>query len=169
MILSNAKNIIVNGVVDPDIFVNSVQVWPSLGALQFYRVYIKWSPAKSESLTFQGLGWNGNPGTLTTSMLLDAQKSQNGYQYTSMTAAEQDGICDTSTGTSINCYAIAIDIDSSTFSNFQWRTQQYNAPTGTVEIKVDAYYENGIVEKARKTVTQAVNTTFTIVDGEFDS
>ena len=98
MILSNAENIIVNGVLDPDIFVNSVQVWPSLGALEFYRVYIKWSPAKAENLTFQGLGWNGNPGTLTTSMLLDAQKSKNGYQYTAMTEAEQSGICDTSTG-----------------------------------------------------------------------
>jgi hypothetical protein len=169
MILSNAKNIIVNGVVDPDIFVNSVQVWPSLGALQFYRVYIKWSPSKSENLTFQGLGWNGNPGTLTTSMLLDAQKSNNGYQYTDMTSAEQDGICNTSAGTNIWCYAIALDIDSSAFSNFQWRTQQYYALTGTVEIKVDAYYENGIVEKARKTVTQAANTTFTISAGEFDT
>lgn len=169
MILSNAKNIIVNGVVDPDIFVNSVQVWPSLGALNFYRVYIKWSPSKSENLTFQGLGWNGNPGTLTTSMLLDAYKNQNSSQYTAMSEAEQDGICDTSAGTSIYCYAIAIDIDSSTFSNFQWSTQQYYAPTGTVEIKVDAYYEHGIVEKARKTVTQAANTTFTIVDGEFDT
>lgn len=169
MILSNAENIIVNGVVDPDIFVNSVQVWPLRGALQFYRVYIKWSPAKSENLTFQGLGWNGNPGTLTTAMLLEAYKNNNGSQYTDMTAAEQDGICDTSAGTSIYCYAIAIDIDSDNFSNFQWRTQQYYAPTGTVEIKVDAYYEHGIVEKARKTVTQAANTTFTIVDGEFDT
>lgn len=169
MILANAENIIVNGVVDPDIFVNSVQVWPSLGAIKFYRVYIKWSPAKSETLTFQGLGWNGNPGTLTTSMLLDAYKNKNSYQYTAMTLAEQDGICDTSTGTSINCYAIAIDVDSSTFSNFQWRTQQSYATTGTVEIKVDAHYEHGIVEKARKTVTQAANTTFTIVNGEFDT
>ena len=169
MILSNAENIFVNGVVDPDIFVNSVQVWPLRGALQFYRVYIKWSPAKSENLTFQGLGWNGNPGTLTTSMLLDAHKSNNGSQYTAMSEAEQNGICDTTQGTGIYCYAIAIDIDSSTFSNFKWRTQQYYAPTGTVEIKVDAYYEHGIVEKARKTVTQAANTTFTIVDGEFDT
>jgi hypothetical protein len=168
MILSNAKNIIVNGVVDPDIFVNSVQVWPLRGALQFYRVYIKWSPAKADNLTFQGLGWNGNPGTLTTAMLLEAYKNQNGSIYTDMTAAEQAGICDTTTGTSIHCYAIAIDIDSDNFINFQWRTQQYYAPTGTVEIKVDAYYEHGIVEKARKTVTQAANTTFTILDGEFD-
>ena len=169
MILSNAENIFVNGVVDPDIFVNSVQVWPLHGALQFYRVYIKWSPSKAENITFQGLGWNGNPGTLTTSMLLDAHKSNNGSQYTAMTEAEQSGICNTSAGTSIHCYAIAIDIDSDNFSNFQWRTQQYYAPAGTVEIKVDAYYEHGIVEKARKTVTQAANNTFTIVDGEFDT
>lgn len=169
MILSDAKNIIVNGIVDPDIFVNSVQVWPSLGALEFYRVYIKWSPAKAENLTFQGLGWNGNPGTLTTAMLLDAHKNHNGSQYTAMTEAEQSGICDTAAGTSIWCYAIALDIDSDNFSNFKWRTQQYYAPSGTVEIKVDAYYENGIVEKARKTVTQAANTTFTISAGEFDT
>lgn len=169
MILSDAKNIIVNGVVDPDIFVNSVQVWPSLGALDFYRVYIKWSPSTTENLTFRGLGWNGNPGTLTTSMLSNAYKNMNGSQYTDMTTAEKDGICDTSRDTNIFCYAIAIDIESDNFSNFKWRTQQYYAPTGTVEIKVDAYYENGIVEKARKSVTQAMNTTFTISAGEFDT
>ena len=169
MILSNAENIIVNGVVDPDIYVNGVLVWPAQGALRFYRVYIKWSPDKSDNLTFQGLGWNGNPGSLTTSMLLSADKNENGYSYTSMSSAEETGICDTSQGTGIYCHAIALDIDAQTFINFQWRTQQYYAPTGTVEIEVDAYYDNGIRILARKTVTQAPNTTFTIFDGEFDT
>lgn len=169
MILSNAENIIVNGVVDPDIFVNGVQVWPSRGALRFYRVYIKWSPAEAGNLTFQGLGWNGNPGSLNTSMLLSAEKNQNGDSYTAMSDSEKTNICDTSNGTSIYCYAIALDIDAQTFINFQWRTQQYYAPTGTVEIEVDAYYEHGIAVRARKTVTQAANTTFVIHDGEFDT
>ena len=169
MILLNAENIIVNGVVDPDIFVNGVQVWPSRGALKFYRVYIKWSPDKSDNLTCQGLGWNGNPGSLTTSMLLDAEKNTNGYSYTDMSESEKTGVCDTVKGTGIYCHAIAIDIDAQTFINFQWKTQQYYAPTGTVEIEVDAYYENGIAVRARKTVTQAANTTFVIHDGEFDT
>ena len=168
MILSNAENIFVNGVLDPDIFVNSVHVWPLQGALEFYRVYIKWSPDKSDNLTFQGLGWNGNPGSLTTSMLLDAEKNTNGYSYTDMSESEKTGICDTAQGTGIYCHAIAIDIDAQTFINFQWKTQQYYAPTGTVEIEVDAYYEDGIEVRARKTVTQAANTTFVINDGEFD-
>lgn len=169
MIISNAENIFVNGVLDPDILVNSVHVWPLQGALKFYRVYIKWSPDKNDNLTFQGLGWNGNPGSLTTSMLLDAEKNTNGYSYTAMSDAEKTGICDVSQGTGIYCHAIAIDIDASTFINFQWRTQQYYAPTGTVEIEVDAYYEDGIRVLARKTVTQAANTTFVIHDGEFDT
>lgn len=168
MILSNAKSIHVNGTIDPDIFVNSVQVWPLQGALEFYRVYIKWSPDKNDNLTFQGLGWNGNPGSLTTSMLLDAEKNTNGYSYTDMSNAEKSGICDTAQGTGIYCHAISFDIDSQTFINFQWRTQQYYAPTGTVEIEVDAYYEDGIRVLARKTVTQAANTTFVIHEGEFD-
>ena len=169
MILANAENIIVNGKIDPDIFVNGVQVWPSRGALRFYRVYIKWSPDKNDNLTFQGLGWNGNPGSLTTSMLLDAEKNTNGYSYTDMSESEKTGICDTTQGTGIYCHAIAIDIDAQTFINFQWKTQQYYAPTGTVEIEVDAYYENGIAVRARKTVTQAADTTFVIHQGEFDT
>lgn len=169
MILSNAENIFVNGQVDPDIFVNSVQVWPLQGALQFYRVYIKWSPDKNDNLTFQGLGWNGNPGSLTTSMLLAANKNENGYSYTAMSESEKSGICDTSQGTGIYCHAIAIDIDAQTFINFQWKTQQYYAPTGTVEIEVDAYYEDGIRVLARKTVTQAANTTYVVNEGEFDT
>lgn len=167
MILTNAENIIVNGVVDPDIYVNGVRVWPSLGTLRFYRVYIKWSPDKNDNLTFQGLGWNGNPGSLTTSMLLSADKNTNGYSYTAMSSAEESGICDTSEGINLYCHAIAIDIDSQTFINFQWRTRQYYAPTGTVEIEVDGYYENGIKILARKTVTQAANTTYVIHSGEF--
>ena len=169
MILSNAENIFVNGVLDPDIFVNSVQVWPLQGALEFYRVYIKWSPDKNDNLTFQGLGWNGNPGSLTTSMLLDAEKNTNGYSYSDMSESEKTGICDTAQGTGIYCHAIAIDIDAQTFINFQWKTQQYYAPTGTVEIEVDAYYEDGIRIVARKTVTQAANTTYVVNEGEFDT
>lgn len=169
MILSNAENIFVNGQVDPDIFVNSVQVWPLQGALEFYRVYIKWSPDKSDNLTFQGLGWNGNPGSLTTSMLLYARKNENGYSYTDMSESETTGICDTAQGTGIYCHAISFDIDSQTFINFQWKTQQYYAPTGTVEIEVDAYYEDGIRVLARKTVTQAANTTYVVHEGEFDT
>lgn len=169
MILSNAENIFVNGVLDPDIIINSVQVWPLQGALEFYRVYIKWSPDKSDNLTFQGLGWNGNPGSLTTSMLLDAEKNTNGYSYTDMSESEKSGICDTNQGTGIYCHAIAIDVDAQTFINFQWKTQQYYAPTGTVEIEVDAYYEDGIRVLARKTVTQAANTTYVVHEGEFDT
>lgn len=169
MILSNAENIFVNDVLDPDIFVNSVHVWPLQGALEFYRVYIKWSPDKNDNLTFQGLGWNGNPGSLTTSMLLDAEKNTNGYSYSDMSNAEKSGICDTSQGTGIYCHAISFDIDSPNFINFQWKTQQYYAPTGTVEIEVDAYYEDGIRVLARKTVTQAANTTYVVHEGEFDT
>lgn len=168
MILSNAKSIHVNGTIDPDIFVNSVQVWPSRGALQFYRVYITWDPAKSDNLTFQGLGWNGNPGSLTSSVILDPMKKDTSYSYTNMTTAELNSILDTTQGNGLYCYGISFDIDSTTFINFQWRTQQYYAPTGTVEIEVDAYYEDGIEVKARKTVTQAANTTYVIYDGEFD-
>lgn len=169
MILANAKNIIVNGKVDPDIYVNGVHVWPLQGALRFYRVYIKWSPDKSDNLTFQGLGWNGNPGSLTTSMLLSADKNENGYSYTAMSDTEKTSICDTTQGTGIYCHAIALDIDSQNFINFQWRTQQYYAPTGTVEIEVDAHYEDNIRIVARKTVTQVENTTFVIHQGEFDT
>lgn len=170
MILSNAENIIVNGVIDPDIFVNGVQVWPSRGALRFYRVYITWNPAKQDSLTFQGLGWNGNPGSLTSSMIISPMKKDTSYSYTSMTTSELNVILGTSQQGShgLYCYGISLDIDSTTFINFQWRTDQYWAPTGTVEIEVDAYYENGIEVRARKTVTQAANTTFVIHDGEFD-
>lgn len=169
MILANAKNIIVNGKVDPDIYVNCVHVWPLQGALRFYRVYIKWSPDKSDNLTFQGLGWNGNPGSLTTSMLLSADKSENGYSYTAMSDTEKTSICDTTQGTGIYCHAISLDIDSQNFINFQWKTQQYYAPTGTVEIEVDAYYEDSIRIVARKTVTQEANTTCVIHNGEFDT
>ena len=168
MILSNAEAVFCNGVKDPDIFANSVQVWPGRGALRFFRVYITWDPAQSENLTFQGLGWNGNPGSLTSNMILDADKKSTSYSYTNMTTSELNGILDTSTGTGIYSYGIALDIDSNAFINFQWRTQQYYAPTGTVQIQVEAYYDNGIVVRARKTVTQAQNTTFTIFDGEFD-
>jgi len=168
MILSNAENIIVNGKIDPDIYVNGVRVWPLQGALRFYRVYIQWSPDKHDGLSFQGLGWNGNPGSLTTSMLLAAQQNTNGDSYTYISESQKSDICDTTQGTSIYCHAIALDIDSQTFINFQWRTQQYYAPTGTVEIEVYAYYEDGIRVLARKTVTQAANTTFVIHQGEFD-
>lgn len=169
MILDNVKNIFVNGVVDPNIFVNNVLVWPKRGALKFYRVYITWDPAKQDNLTFQGLGWNGNPGSLTSAMIIDPSKKDTSYSYTSMSTAELNGILDTVQGNGLYCYGIALDIDSDNFINFQWRTQQYYAPTGTVEIEVDAYYENGIVVRARKTVTQAANTTFVIHDGEFDT
>lgn len=169
MILAKSEAVFCNGVKDPDIFANNVHVWPGRGELNFFRVYITWDPAKNENLTFQGLGWNGNPGSLTSDMILDAHKKNTSYSYTNMTTSELDGILDTSTGTGIYCYGIAVDIDSTAFSNFQWRTQQHYATTGTVEIKVDAYYENGIVSRAKKTVTQAANTTFTIVDGEFDT
>lgn len=168
MILDNVENIIVNGVVDPNIFVNNVLVWPKRGALKFYRVYITWDPAKQDNLTFQGLGWNGNPGSLTSAMINDPSKKDTSYSYTSMTTAELNGILDTAQGGGLYCYGIAFDVNASTFINFQWRTQQYYAPTGTVQIEVDAYYENGIVVRARKTVTQAANTTFVIHDGEFD-
>lgn len=167
MILSNAENIIVNGKVDPDIYVNGVRVWPLQGALRFYRVYIKWSPDNANNLSFQGLGWNGNPGSLTTSMLLAAEKNVNGYSYTSLDDEEKTEMCDTSQGGVIYCHAIALDINSQNFINFQWRTQQYYAHTGTVEIEVDAYYEDGIRIVARKTVTQAENTTYVIHQGEF--
>ena len=168
MILSNAENIIVNGVVDPDIFVNGVQVWPSLGALRFYRVYITWNPAKQDNLTFQGLGWNGSPGSLTSSMIIASMKKDTSYSYTSMTTSELDGILDTTQGNGLYCYGISLDIDSDNLVSFQWRTQQYYAPTGTVEIEVDAYYENGIKVVARKTVTQVANTTYVVHKGEFD-
>lgn len=168
MILSNAENIFVNDKVDPDIFVNSVQVWPLQGALKFYRVYITWDPAKQDNLTFQGLGWNGNPGNLTADMIIDPAKKDTSYSYTSMTTAELNGILDTAQGNGLYCYGIALDIDSDNFISFQWRTQQYYAPTGTVEIEVDAYYEDGIRVVARKTVTQAANTTYVVHQGEFD-
>ena len=168
MILSNAKNIIVNGVVDPDIFVNSVQVWPLQGALKFYRVYITWNPAKQDNLTFQGLGWNGNPGSLTSDMVIDPAKKDTSYSYVSMTTSELNGILDTTQGNGLYCYGIALDIDSDSFINFQWKTQQYYAPTGTVEIEVDAYYEDDIRVLARTTVTQAANTTYVVHEGDFD-
>ena len=167
MILANAENIIVNGKIDPDIFVNGVQVWPSRGALRFYRVYITWKPAKQDNLVFQGLGWNGNPGSLTSDMIISAMRKDTSYSYTSMSTSDLNGILDTTQGKGVYCYGISLDIDSSTFINFQWRTQQYYAPTGTVEIEVDAYYEHGIAVRAKKTVTQAANTTFVIHDGEF--
>ena len=167
MILSNADAVFCNGVQDPDIFANNVQVWPGRGELRFFRVYITWAPAQNENLTFQGLGWNGNPGSLTSDMILDADKKDTSYSYTDMTTSELNGILDTSTGTSIYCYGIALDIDSTTFINFQWHTQKYYAPIGIVEIEVDAYYENDIVVRARKHITQVADSTLTIFDGEF--
>lgn len=168
MILSNAEAVFCNGVQDPDIFANNVQVWPGIGELRYFRVYITWDPAQSENLTFQGLGWNGNPGSLTSDLIFGAYKKNTSYSYTNMTTSELNGIIDTSNGTGIYSYGISLDIDSKAFINFQWRTQQYYAPTGTVQIQVEAIHENGITVRARKTVTQAANTTFTIFDGEFD-
>lgn len=167
MILSNADAVFCNGVQDPDIFANDVQVWPGRGALRFFRVYITWDPAQNENLTFRGLGWNDNPGSLTSDKILDADKKDTSYSYTDMSTSELNGILNPLTGTSLYCYGIALDIDSKDFINFQWRTQLYYAPTGTVQIEVDAYYDNDIVVRARKTVTQVHETTFTIFDGEF--
>lgn len=167
MILANAEAVFCNGVQDPDIFANNVQVWPALGELRFFRVYITWDPAQNENLTFLGLGWNGNPGSLTSDMIMDPSIKDTSYSYSSMPTSVLNEILDTSNGKVLYCYGIALDIDASTFINFQWRTQQYYSPTGTVKIEVDAYYENGIAVRARKTVTQAANTTFTIFDGEF--
>lgn len=170
MILDNVENIIVNGVVDPDIFVNGVHVWPNRGELRFYRVYITWDPAKQENMSFQGLGWNGNPGSLTSDMVIDPMIKDTSYSYTSMTQDRVEKILETNEqgGGALYCYGIAFDVDSNTFINFQWHTQKYYAPTGTAKIEVDAYYENGIVVRARKTVTQAADATFVIHDGEFD-
>lgn len=170
MILSNAEAVFCNGVQDPDIFANDVQVWPRRGALRFFRVYITWDPAQQENMTFNGLGWNGNPGSLTSDMIIDPMKKNTSYSYTSMSTDEVNDMLNTDEqfGLALYCYGISFDIDSNAFINFQWRTRKYYAPTGTVKIEVDAYYENGIVVRARKTVTQAANTTFTIFDGEFD-
>lgn len=168
MILANAKNIIVNGKVDPDIYVNGVHVWPINGTIETFRVYIEFADNQSDNMTFRGAGWNGNPGSLSESMILEASV-KNDSSWSTMSSSDLAKVLDTSSGGSIYCQAISLLIDATTFINFQWRTQQYYAPTHNVKMTVYANYTEGDTRlRAEKTVTQAADTTFVIHDGEFD-
>lgn len=169
MILANAENIIVNGKVDPDIYVNGVRVWPLNGTIEAFRVYLEFADNQSDNMTFRGVGWNGNPGSLSESMILEASFKYNSSWY-DMSSSDLANVLDTSSRGSIYCQGISLLIDATTLVNFQWRTQQYYAPTHDVKMTVYANYTEGDTRlRAEKTVTQAANTTFVIYDGEFDT
>lgn len=169
MILTNAENVIVNGVIDPDIYVNGKLVWPLNGSLESFRVYLEFADNQPGSMTFRGLGWNGNPGSLTESMIIEASVKQDG-SWAAMPSNKLHYILETSFGDDLYCQAISLLIDSRTFINFQWRTQEYWGPTHNVRMTVYANYTGGDIRlRADKTVTQAEDTTFVIHDGELDT
>lgn len=175
MILTNAKQIIVNGRPILDAFCNGVHIWPNNQILS-YRVYIEWSPVKDENICIDGMTWNGLQ--LTTDMFeytpgstvyLDASIN-NGGSWQQMSTEDVNKMINSSTE-SLQKYCRGITFRLKPeygFSQFAFHTYQYYAPTGTLKVEV---YENGSEDTntcVDKIITQAANTTYTFNRGDID-
>lgn len=175
MILTNAKEIIVNGRPILDAYCNGAHIWPN-NQIKSYRVYIQWSPEKDDNICIDGMTWNGvqlttamfeySPGSTTQ---LDASVNVGG-SWTSMTSTETDKMISGSTE-SLQKYCRGISFRLKPdygFTQFTFTTDQYYAPTGTLKVEV---YENGTETNTTcvdKVITQGPNTTYTFNRGDID-
>ena len=158
----DVSSIFCNGHKDPYIFCNGVQVWPAK-VVTSHSIYLDFESGVEDNMTFQGLWWNGSQ--ITESMVAEAS-FKSGNSWNSIPAPYLRDMLDTSSGMGIYCSALFIRIDSITFNQFQWRTQQYYAPEHKVTIKVQENSTTGIKYVGQKEVTQVANTTFTVNRGD---
>lgn len=175
MILTDAKEIIVNGRPILDAYCNGAHIWPANQILS-YRVYIEWSPEQDENITLDGMTWNGVQ--LTTSMFeytpgstmyLDASIN-NGGSWHQMTDENIDKMISSSTESfSEYCRGISFRLKPDDgFTQFTFHTDQFYAPTGTLKVQV---FENGSEKTTTcvdKIITQAPDTTYTFNRGDID-
>ena len=114
-------------------------------------------------MTFQGLLWNGSQ---ITEDMVDQASYKYGNSWTSISASDLRDMLSTSSGKGLYCSAVFIRLESITFNQFQWRTQQYYAPEHKVTIQVQENSTTGIKYVGQKEVTQAANTTYTVNRGD---
>lgn len=158
----DVASIFCNGHKDPYIFCNGVQVWPAK-VVTSHSIYLNFESGVTDNMTFQGLWWNGTQ--ITESMVVEASY-KSGNSWTSISASDLRDMLSTSTGKGIYCSAVFLRLDSVTFNQFQWRTQQYYAPEHLVTIQVQENSTTGIKYVGQKEVTQVANTTFTVNRGD---
>ena len=175
MILTNAKEIIVNGRPILDAFCNGVHIWPNNQILS-YRVYIEWSPEQDEDICLDGMTWNGVQ--LTTDMFeyatgsttyLDASYNDNGSWH-QMTEEEINKMINPGTE-SLQQYCRGISFRLKPdygFTQFTFTTDQYYAPTGTLKVEVYEIGSEKTTTCVDKMVTQAINTTYTFNRGDIN-
>lgn len=158
----DVASIFCNGHKDPYIFCNGVQVWPRK-VITSHGIYLDFESGVTDNMTFQGLWWNGSQ--ITESMVAEASY-KSGNTWNSISASDLRDMLSTSSGKGIYCSAVFLKIDSITFNQFKWRTQQYYAPQHKVTIKVQENSTTGVKYVGEKEVTQAANTTFTVNRGD---
>lgn len=164
----NPRELIFNGTQPQCLVYNGEIVWGAK-TLDCYRVYMMWDPEKTENLCIDGV-WVDNQ-TVTTDDVYDG--SYKNGQYTSLSDTEMTNFV-TNNGEACAKYCqgyffrITPDFDLNTL---QFKTGQYYQPAGDVTITIEEQYSDGsgdysFKKIAEKTVTMAVNTTYTINRGE---
>lgn len=169
MILTNALNIFCNGKKDPDMFVNSVHVWPL--SFTSYTVKFEWSPAKQDNICLDGMGWGDSIGFIHSENINWAYYDDGNYHE--LTSAEIiHATSDDGTPCEKYCYEMAFNLKGSTLDRFEeltFKTGPYYQPTGTLKVTITGYSSDNTVVLASKTVNMNVNTTYHIHAGEFDT
>jgi len=173
MIISDAKDLMFNGNSVQQAWMNGVQVWP-VNVIGSYRVYIQWDPVKDDNITIDGMTWNGS--AMTTAMIsptsegvsdLDVSYS-NGGSWVSMGNTDIEHMIAGDTE-SLQKYCRGITFRMRPdwgFSQFTWKSDQYYAPSGNLTVNVFAIGSQRLENLATKTVSQTVNTTYTITRGD---
>lgn len=165
MIISEAKALIWNGTPATMAIYNGEKVWPSK-TVTAYRVWIEWSPTKSENICIDGMYWDNL--SMSDNDIVEADYSDNGtWKHLTSTEITKMTVQDNSSLQKY-CRGITFLTDKTDFTSFSFHTDPYYAPTGTLTVEIKEIYDAGEGTElvASKTVTQAANTTYVINRGD---
>ena len=165
MILSNAIQVLCNGVNDPLMFVNGKQVWPI--AATYYTVTFEWSPSQLQNISLDGMGWGDEIGYIhTENVNWAAYDDGSVHELTTMEIV--NATTDNGSACTKYCYKIVFNLNASTLSRFTeltFKTDQYYQPTGSLKVSI----ASDTTLFASKTVTMTPDTTYHIHTGDFDT
>ena len=172
MILDHSQTIFVNGVKDPDIYCMGQKIWPMHSTtVEGYWITIMWDPSKTENICIDGMWWDGiaiAQAEVAGSSSAPEAFYRNGSSWDGLTWSEVNEMLDND-GNSLSkyCKGYTLKVLITSFSSFQFKTDQYYQPSGTVTVEIEEAYDDGTsVLVASKTCTMAANTTYTINNGD---
>lgn len=161
-----------DGVKVQNAWYNGTMVWP-VNEIQNYRVYIEWDPVKDDTISIDGMTWNGS--AMTTAMFeltpgstaADVTYNDGGTWTTMSNTDVEKMIAGNTESLEKYCRGISFKVKKDWgFNQFTWKAGQNSAPTGYLSVEV---IENGSEQSyavATKTVNQTAGSTYTVNRGD---